>query len=162
MKTNIERYTRHAAENYQRLSPFIAAVDALEDKSFIFHAEGFMPLAIEYIYRREGIPVFSMMHYYRLNGDLMRDPEMTFTVDHDGRKIIPLTFQQDGVATEEYGTLYQNVFPQPGMFSPKLLTDLDSFLSTWTSNIISQGFSPDEPQPAMSLEEFTAKYSKSS
>ena len=156
---NLDRYTRHAGQNYNRLSPFISAVDALEDRHFTFHANGYEPLSLEYLrYSWQGLPVYGMMHYYIQNGDLMRDPDITFAVDHAGRRIIPLTFQQDGVSFTDYGSVYQCVFPEPDEFSPKLLSDLDRFLARWTRNIAVQGFSPDEPQPAMSLEEFAEKH----
>ena len=162
MLPNLNRYTHYAEPNYDRLSPFIAAVDALEDRCFIFHAQGFEPLSLEYLhYSWQNLPVYGMMHYYTQNGDVMRDPDMSFAVDHAARKIIPLTFQQDGVPSE-YGTIYQRVFPEPGKYCPKLLKDLDYFLAQWTCNIIDQGFTPDESQPAMTLEEFTEKHSKSS
>ncbi len=148
---------RSAAANYKRLAPFIASVDEQEDKHFTFHSDGFMPLSIEYLhYSWEGHPVYSMMHYYIQEGDLMRDPDMTFAVLHDEKKLVPLTFQQDGLPTA-YGTLYQVVFPEPGKYRPSLLKDLDSFFATWTKNILNQGFTPDEPTRPMTFEEFESK-----
>lgn len=125
--------------------PFISAVDALQARHFVFHASGFMPLAIENLENAwEGFPVYSMTHYYTQNGDMMNDPDMTFAVLHDARMIVPLTFQQDGAWWTDSGTVYEEVFPEPGKYVPMLMDDLDSFLATWTVNIVAQGFRPDE------------------
>ena len=83
---------------------------------------------------------------------------MTFAVIHEGEKLMPLTFRQDGCSFTKYGTLYQEVFPEPGKYIPSLLKDLDTFLSTWTRNIIAQGFRPDEPTRPVSLDEFAERY----
>ena len=159
-KSKFDSQLRCAAANYKRLRPFIAAVDATPDKHYTFHASGFMPLSIERLEGEswEGFPVYSMMHYYTQNGDTMRDPDMTFAVLHEGEKLMPLTFRQDGCSFTKYGTLYQEVFPEPGKYIPSLLKDLDTFLSTWTRNIISQGFRPDEPTRPVSLDEFAERY----
>ena len=59
---------------------------------------------------------------YIHNGDLMRDPEMTFRVDRDKGTLEPLTFQQDGSIQ-----VYQQVYPEPGRWVPKLRSDLNHF-----------------------------------
>ena len=147
------RFPRSAKTNYNRLRPFLDAVDAQEEKQFTFHAgDAFMPLSIEYLHEHfDGMPVYSIMHYFIQEGDLMRDPDVTFAVDREGGRILPLTFRQDGCSFAKYGTLYHEVFPNPSMFSPYIpsyLASIDSFLRTWTQNIIDQGFSPDEPSRA--------------
>lgn len=174
------KFPRSAGTNYKRLRPFLDAVDALEERQFTFHAgESIMPLSIEYLHDSfQGMPIYSMMHYYTQNGDMMRDPDITFAVDREGGRILPLTYQQDGCPFTKYGTLYQEVFPAPGQYVPGYLSSIDTFLRTWTQNIIDQGFSPDEPartappvpdpiplpaaqEPArMTFEEFTALVSK--
>ena len=139
---------RFGKANYKRLKPYLLAVDRQEDQHFRFTADGFMPLSIEYLHETDahGHPVYGMMHYYIQEGDLMRDPDMTFSVNDQDGSICPLTFQQDGIGP--YGTLYQDVFHGSGKgltYSPRLLHDLDSFLNTWTKNIQAQGFDPAQP-----------------
>ena len=41
-----------------------------------------------------------------------------------------LTFQND------YLGVYQEVYPEPGKFNPKLKKELNNFLSDWLQNII--------------------------
>ena len=160
MPSKLDAQLRSSAANYKRLAPFIAAVDATPENHFTFHASGFMPLSIERLESESwwGYPVYSMMHYYIQEGDVMRDPDMTFAVLHEGEKVVPLTFRQDGAPFTPYGTLYQEVFSGPDKYQPALLKDLDSFLSSWTRNILSQGFKPDEPTRHVSLDDFASAY----
>ena len=52
----------------------------------------------------------------------MRDPEMTFRVDREKGTMEPLTFRQDGSIQ-----IYQEVYPEPGKWIPKLHRDLNTF-----------------------------------
>lgn len=57
----------------------------------------FMPVVIEVIDTPvQGGLVFSIAHYYEQNGDLMRDPEMTFWKKNE-EEIFPMTYQMDGI-----------------------------------------------------------------
>ena len=140
------RYPRSSGTNYKRLAPFLVAVNTSPDMHLTFRHSDYMPLSIEFLgYTWKALPVYSMMHYYTQCGDLMRDPDMTFAVDLENGLIVPLTFQQDGASWTEGGTLYQEVFNADGKsYIPRYLSDLDSFLATWTKNIIDQGFTPAE------------------
>ena len=136
---------RSATTNYKRLIPFIDAVDKLEEHHFTFRSGKYMPLSIENLgYTFNGCPVYGMMHYYTQNGDLMRDPDMTFYVNRKHGLIVPMTFQQDGCPFTRYGTLYEKVFDSVTRYRPRLLSDLDTFLRTWSTNIIDQGFKPEQ------------------
>lgn len=140
---------RFGAANYKRIKPYLLAVDQQDGQHYTFRAgENYMPLSIEYLGYSDahGHPVYSLMHYYIQNGDLMRDPDMTISVNDAAGTVCPLTFQQDGIG--KYGTLYQEVFKDNGgrlIYSPRLLHDLDSFLNTWTKNIQGQGFDACQP-----------------
>ena len=79
--------------------------------------------------------VFSVRHTYVLNGDLMYDPEMTFRVDRDKGTLEPLTFRQDGSIQ-----IYQEVYPEPGKWVPRLRSDLNTFAQGWFKNISEQGY----------------------
>lgn len=157
-----KHFPKSATTNYKRLRPFLDAVDKTEDRHFTFRSGGYMPLSIEYLEETfDGMPVYSMMHYYIQYGDLMRDPDVTFAVDREDGRILPLSFRQDGCAFTPYGTLYQEVFPDAPSsrrYIPSYLTSIDSFLRTWTTNIIDQGFSPDEPERPATLDEFAKQY----
>ena len=92
--------------------------------------DGMMPLTIE----RIGSNEISISHFYTQNGDLMYDPEMTFRLDTEKGTLEPLTFRQDGSPA-----LYQEVYPAPGKWIPKLRNDLSAFTEKWFKNIEAQG-----------------------
>ena len=71
-------------------------------------------------------------HYYDQNGDSMRDPEITFTIDRESRSIHPSSFLQDGI-----GVYYETVEASPAM-----VRDLKGFMVQWFTNIKNQGFEP--------------------
>ena len=93
--------------------------------------EAMMPLHLEWI----DTDVIAVSHTYTQNGDLMRDPEMTFRVDREKGTMEPLTFRQDGSIQ-----IYQEVYPEPGKWIPKLHRDLNTFAQQWLKNISEQGY----------------------
>ena len=76
----------------------------------------------------------AVAHTYEMNGDLMYDPEMTFRIDTEEGALEPLTFRQDGGLP-----IYQEVYPEPGKWIPKLRNDLSAFAEQWLKNIEMQG-----------------------
>jgi hypothetical protein len=96
---------------------------------------GMMPLHLEWI----DTDVIAVGHTYTVNGDLMRDPEMTFRMDREKGTLEPLTFQQDGSIQ-----IYQQVYPEPGRWIPKLRSDLNTFAQQWLKNISQQGYQKRE------------------
>lgn len=154
--------TRFSACNYKRLLPFLDAVDNTPDRHFKFTSEGYEPLSLEFLeYNFRGCPVYSMMHTYVQNGDLMRDPDMTFYVDRENGHIIPMSFQQDNCPFTKYGVLYQEVFDGENRWNPKLCHELDSFLNQWSKNILAQGFDPKQAnESSVTPEEFAASISE--
>ena len=149
---------RFSSVNYKRLIPFLDAVDGTQDKHFKFTHGEYMPLSIENMETTfHGFPVYGMMHFYTQNGDLMRDPDMTFYVDRESSAIVPMTIQQDGVPFTKYGTLYKEVFDEHGECRRDMLHELDDFLNTWTRNILAQGFDPSQAtQGEVTPEQFAA------
>jgi hypothetical protein len=94
-----------------------------------------MPLVIE----RHGDEI-SVAHYGELNGDLIRDPELTFSCGSDWT---PTSITQDPVGR------YAEVFPivdgqHAKRVRPKLLRELKSFASLWARNLKEQGFTSDD------------------
>lgn len=137
----IER-TRHAHTNYEMLIPYVNQVIQNEG-SIRCKSSGFMDLTIENLFVNDcyGNPMFSITHYGEQNGDLMSDPDMTFSVNHTTQTIIPLSYRND------YVGMYQEVIQKRNgklMYSISLLKSLDDFLWTWLKNIKEQGFSPDK------------------
>ena len=95
-----------------------------------------MPVIVEKVGHLTGYgEIISIAHYGEQNGDLMADPEMTFTI-MDG-KYYPILFKND------YVGLYQEVFDynedgEPEAINTKLQSDLVAFANQWMRNIVSQ------------------------
>ena len=112
-------------------------------------------------YTFTGYPVYSITHYYDMNGDAMRDPDMKVYVDRQHGHLIPLYFRQDNAPFTRYGVLEQEVFVDDDAcrYRPKIASELDRFLNMWGKNILEQGFRPEQAAPpAITLDEFAAAY----
>ncbi|MGN7820653.1 hypothetical protein HGH92_23520 [Chitinophaga varians] len=114
-------------------------------------SSGFMPLTVEVLNRfittaaGEGT-IYSLCHYYEMNGDLMRDPEMCFLVvdcrkeptDFKNLHVCPQMFQQDSFPLYEESIEIENntvVAFWPGYQHQHCL-----FANQWLKNIQQQGF----------------------
>lgn len=104
-----------------------------EDAAKINNSTAYMPVAVE----RVGTivshgPVVSVAHYGEQNGDLMADPEMTFTII-DG-KVYPISYRNDYIGT------YQEVLDVDDRGLPTNI-DLDqqsklvTYANDWMINI---------------------------
>ena len=88
----------------------------------------YLPLVIE----RQGL-IISVAHYGELNGDAIRDPELTFRWPD----WVPTSITQDPVG--RYAEAL-SVVDGRTMVRPRLLRDLRSFANTWARNLRHQGF----------------------
>ncbi len=131
---------------YQRLQK-IGIIDPSGKPAFKDHVKientPYMPLSVDFLRQNpDGSYVISIAHNFVQNGDLMADPDMEI-------KIYPeplggaeaLTYQMDSMG------IYQQVYPEPGKYIPRLRKDLNSFLSKWTNNLIHQGFTFSKGMP---------------
>ena len=84
-----------------------------------YEESGDEPLSVEHL----GGCEYGFMTYYMQNGDVMRDPDFTFALDHENKRLIIHEYQQDGVPG--VGTLYQRVFDDNGNADEKLLAALE-------------------------------------
>ena len=102
----------------------------------IKNSEGCMPVVVELVGDIKGYgKVISIAHYGEQNGDLMADPEMTFTIV-DG-KYYPISFKNDYVGR------YQEVFDydedgKPEAIDIKLQSNLTDFANAWMKSIQEQ------------------------
>lgn len=103
------------------------------------------PLVIEFIGTGpRGMPLLSVAHYFEQNGDLMRDPDMTFELPVHPETGLqnfgwhPISFRQDSSGTYQEAVV-QNDAGQT-LIRPRLVRDLKSFASLWDRNIKEQGF----------------------
>lgn len=129
--------TKHATTNYRMLKPYLDAADA-HDGHARFTSGELMPLVVENLgYTVHGGTVYAVTHYGEQNGDLMRDPDMTLSVNRKAGTVDPLSFQND------YMGMYQEVYDMSrGTYKPQLRTDLDSFLWQWLKESITVCYDP--------------------
>ena len=130
--------TRYGKFNYDHLLPMIESDDYRR-----YESPGYLRLVIEKLYYPDckGRPVYSIAHYDEQNGDLMRDPEITFSFDHESQTVEPQTFQNDYMG--HYEEIYEN---RNGvwLYSKSHRASLDDFLHTWLKNIEHQGYTMAE------------------
>jgi hypothetical protein len=137
--------TKHAKTNFRMIQPFLTATDASPEHSRKFLSGAYMPLCVENLgYTFHGGTVYSIAHYGKQNGDMMRDPDMTISVDHEAWTVDPLTWQNDYMS--KYSEVYCTSDGREA-YRPKLRADLDRFLWQWLRNILEQKFSPDVYEP---------------
>lgn len=134
------KYPQHATTNFKAIRPYLEAANK-NDGHARFEAPGFEPLSVEKLYYSDhnGNPVYSMMHWYTQYGDLMRDPDLTFSVDWKNGRILPLTYQLDSLS------VYHEVFVSRGgklLYCRPMLVDLDRTLWEWLKVLPQQGFDP--------------------
>ena len=113
---------------YRKLRLFAAPVLDGEAYYMKLQAKGYEDLVVEAVGGEE----YSIAHYYDQNGDSMRDPEITFTIDRENRSICPVSFLQD-----DMGVYYESENA-----SPAKVKDLKEFMVQWFTNIKNQKFEP--------------------
>ena len=104
----------------------------------------FMRLVIEVVGTPfpNGTCELSLAHYGEMNGDPMRDPELTFFVvpSEDGEwRWQPLTFTNDYVGIYQVAAEYDN-FGRLRVLDARLVKDLAEFAKMWDRNLKHQGF----------------------
>lgn len=140
MKTLDPKHT----ETFCRLIELMLGCDHLK-----IEREPFMPLYIEKL--AEGLKVakydhaalYSLAHYYTLNGDLMSDPEMTFIVvmsenGHADTHILPCSFSQADMGIYEESVSFTDLIATD--YNAKLQQAHTEFANVWLGNIKEQGF----------------------
>jgi Domain of unknown function (DUF6908) len=106
------------------------------DSKEVDNANGtFMSAHIENIGNTGMGSMFSVAHYYEQNGDLMKDPDMTFLRGEDG-EYYPLEFQQDNLGLYQRAVNFEG--DQVKSYNRALQKDLASFAGTWMKNIKAQ------------------------
>ena len=115
---------------YRKLAVFASPILEGEAYYMKLKSEGFEDLVLEAI----GGDEYSIAHYYRQNGDSMRDPEITYTIDKQTCSIHPTSFLQDDIG----------LFYDTDNVPPSRVRDLKDFMSQWFTNIKEQGFEPEK------------------
>jgi len=96
----------------------------------------FMPVHVEHVTECNLGQIFSIAHYYKQNGDLMRDPDMEFIKGGDG-EYYPISFWQDAPLKRDEAVEWGENGEITGI-KPKLQAALATFANTWMKNIKEQ------------------------
>ena len=72
----------------------------------------------------------ALAHNGKQNGDVMADPDMEVRIYPDLKMAEALTFRND------YMGIYQEVYPEPEKYYPKLKKELNEFLNNWLKTMI--------------------------
>jgi hypothetical protein len=99
-------------------------------------SKSIMAVHVEMINKIKQGPIFSIAHYYEQNGDLMKDPDMTFLRRADG-EYYPLSYQQDGLGIYQDAIAWDDQGDIKG-FRAKMQADMVSFANGWMENIKDQ------------------------
>lgn len=129
---------RHATTNYRAVKPILDSID--RNGGYIsIENEPYTRLAAERLGWNDykGRPVYYIAHYSEMNGDLMADPCVEFSVDHETGAIEPQNYRND------YMGRFDEVYIEKDgktLYSQRLRVSLDEFMHTWLRNIKEQGF----------------------
>lgn len=138
--------------NEQATRIFCRLLKRLNNQQHIkIQSDGFMPLSMERLEENIVTPfgvaaLYSLCHYYKLNGDLMRDPEMCFLVvdnrktfnDYQAIEIYPQMYQQDNIGLFEESIRIED--RQIRSYIKIWQHGHCSFANIWLRNIRQQGF----------------------
>ncbi len=94
--------------------------------------DGVMALSVE----RVGPRKYSLAHYYKQNGDMMRDPDVVLFRDERGRWF-PVSFRQDGGMPVYTVALEMDATGIVGMYRRRYATVRD-FVRLWLRNLRAQ------------------------
>lgn len=106
--------------NYEQFEAIAAPLLSGDAYYIKYGTPHFMDLNVEIINDNR----YAMSHNYELNGDLMADPDVEFTVDKDNRLLYPESYQQDNLQ------FYQRVDKDP-----VAAHQLNEFMDEWLNNI---------------------------
>lgn len=118
--------TSYSGSIYRKLSKL---APGLFDGTYFylkFKKDHFDDLVMEKMGEKE----YRIAHYYVQNGDLMRDPQITFRVKEDQREVCILSYAQDNLG------IYQETTDR----SEEEIEELLAFFDQWLVNIRNQGF----------------------
>ncbi|MBW2598600.1 MAG: hypothetical protein JRC60_00505 [Deltaproteobacteria bacterium] len=115
-----------------------AVLDILTENPRVFDngGPGIMAVHVEKLCILNGGTVYSVAHYYKQNGDMMRDPDIEFLKGRDGN-YYPLSYRQDGLGIFHEVAVYDSAGQLKG-YRPRMQKDIAIFAGTWMKNIREQ------------------------
>ena len=116
-------------------SNLVKGLGEVGDSKRVAANDSFMAVVVECIGLHAKGRVFSIAHYGEQNGDLMRDPDVTFLLGRDG-KVHPLSYLNDYVGIEEVAV----EFGEGGKLRvvDRKLHELVEFCNGWMKSINEQ------------------------
>ncbi len=104
-----------------------------QDENFKAGTGTFMAVCVEWIDNVKEGRLISLAHYFKQNGDMMRDPEIVFLHNKADKQYYPISIQQDSLA------IYIEVIdPDTGQIAKGIQADITAFANAWMKNINSQ------------------------
>ena len=127
--------------NFERLSKLKIIQDGhvIEGR---YVADGYMDLVVEVIPTPIDIPkhlksgncvAVSLVHYFKQNGDLCKDPEQVIVVNFDNKYVEALTFEMS-IPPRHYKS-----YEGADRYYPQIKKENNSFLKNWLVNLANQG-----------------------
>jgi hypothetical protein len=105
-------------------------------------SEGFEPLSLEWIFGDR----ISVMHSYTMNGDLMYDPMIEFSVSSESKTLTAVSFEQSMPPLYQFinenGVWHSVDGNGKDTVARTAQTDIHNFSEQWFANIGTQGFIP--------------------
>ena len=94
-----------------------------------------MAVHVERIWSCKYGPIYSVAHYYKQNGDMICDPDMTFLLADGTGEVMPLTWEMGGFRYDVAVEIRED-----GSFAVrrKLLNSITTFANQWMANIKEQ------------------------
>lgn len=128
--------TAQAEKNYTFLSEYAPEIIDGTLDYIRFESDVFEPLYIERISENE----IAIAHTYVENGDLFLDPEVTFHIDEEHRRLYPLSYEQNAVG------FYERVLNETteGILQPDPIQEreINLFCTAWFQNLRWQEHQP--------------------
>ena len=132
--------------NKSATKTFRAIIEQLNgsDACTIDNGGSYMALHVDRLQAVEAGTIYSLAHYFKQNGDLCCDPDMTFLVSNTGTAagrpeldgVYPLTFQQAIPPTYQDAIEWDG--PKIKGIRLKMQADHTHFANTWLRNIREQ------------------------
>jgi len=127
-------------ENFALLEAFAPEILYNNRNYMCFVSDGYS----DFILQRVAADIIKMAFYYESGNQRLRDPEVILKLNMDDRTLIPVSYNQDTMFVR------QNTYDKNGNLDEKLLSDLDSFIHDWLTDIGQQGYelSPEKEAEA--------------
>ncbi len=116
---------------YKKLIKIIPDIASREEagKSVLF-SDALMDLNLDLLSREDNIVRIALSHYYKVNGDMIADPDMEIIINTELMTANAMTYQDS--------MIFQSA-EQDGGINQKLVNSLNDFLDQLLQNCIDQG-----------------------